>query len=176
MLSEDLESVLAVVAARADCRVLPAAGLPSVGTPLILPADLADFYRWCGGLMLFQGSLFPWRVSNAEQLVLAGPRLLGGVHQAAQIAAENPDDLTITCFVIADDGTGRTTAPHVLIDLHPARAGRCYAAGWDTFGLVGDMPIIALHMAGLIRWLLEAAGDAPTGGDRSFGDAYQATL
>lgn len=92
------------------------------------------------------------------------------------MAADHPEDLTNWCFVIADDGTGDSAAPHVVIDLHPARAGRCYATAWDTVGLVGDMPIIAVDMAGLIMWLLEAGGDAPAGGDRALGDAYQPTL
>lgn len=124
--------------------------------------------------MLFEGSRFPWRVGDADQFLPAGPRLLGG-DDAQAVAAEHPEDLTNTCFVIADDGTGNSTAPHVVVDLHPARAGRCYATGWDTFGLVGDMPIIAVDMAGLITWLLEAGGDAPAGGQRAFGDAYQPT-
>ncbi|WP_328890398.1 hypothetical protein [Streptomyces sp. NBC_00316] len=76
-------------------------------------------------------------------------------------------------FVIADDGIGSATAPHVVIDLHADRLGRCYAAGWDTFGLVGEMPIVAVTIAGLISWLLEAGGDRPGGHDRGYGDAYQ---
>ncbi|MGI8335746.1 hypothetical protein ACRYCC_37850 [Actinomadura scrupuli] len=174
-LNNDLDAVLAIVAGRTNCRVHPAAGMPSFGPKRTLPAGLAEFYSRCGGLTLFRDSEFPWRVSSGEQLLPAGPRLLGD-RQAEQIAADHPDDLSTTCHVIADDGTGSSTAPHVVIDLHPTRVGRCYATGWDSFGLAGDMPIIALDMTGLVTWLMEAAGDAPMGGHRPFGDAYRPTL
>jgi hypothetical protein len=171
--NNDLHKVMSIVRDHPDCRVLPAAGMPSIGSNDAFPDDLAAFYSHCGGLLLFQHADFPWRVSAPEQLVPAGPIPLGGHQQAAQIAAAHPDDLTTSCYIIADDGTGHSTAPHVVIDLHPARTGRCYATGWDTFGLVGEMPIIALNMADLITWLLEAAGDKPFGGDRPLGDAYK---
>jgi hypothetical protein len=174
MHDDDLGEVLEAVAARADCRVLPPDtwALP-VG--LTVPADLGEFSRRCGGLVLFENADFPWWVWPVGHLVPAGPRLLGA-ETARQVAADDPEELTNGCFVVADDGTGASTAPHVVIDLNTERAGRCYVTGWDTFGLVGDMPIIAVDMAGLIRWLLEAGGTSPYGLERKLGDAYQPML
>lgn len=166
-----LEEVLSVVRGRPGCQVLPAAGMPSIGPGEAFPGDLAAFYSRCGGLLLFQGAEFPWRVSGPGQLVPAGPRLLGE-QLAAEVAREYPRDLTAGCYVIADDGTNDSTAPHVVIDLSPARAGRCYTAFWDTFGLAGEMPVVALNMTDLVTWLLEPAGAEPSGGDRGLGDAY----
>jgi hypothetical protein len=63
-----------------------------------------------------------------------------------------------------------------VIDLHPNRAGRTYSTAWDTFGLVGHMPIVAVTIASLLTWLLEAGGDLPAGRPRNFGDAHEPAL
>ncbi len=93
---------------------------------------------------------------------------------AAKIAVEYPQDLTNGCYVIADGGRGDATEPHVVIDLDPRRAGRCYEVFWDRYGLAGDMPVVARTVVELLMWLL--ATDPQTGRTSSapFGDAYDA--
>jgi hypothetical protein len=60
-------------------------------------------------------------------------------------------------------------------ELDPARLGRFYATFWDRFGLVGDMPVIAVSVAGALRWLLASEGE---GAEKAFerwpvvGDAF----
>jgi antitoxin YokJ len=87
----------------------------------------------------------------------ASPRLLTQ-EIAATVAAEYPTDLTNGCYVIADGGDGRSTDPHVVIDLHPDRVGRCYDASWQTCGLVGEMPVVALTVPELLHALLASEG------------------
>jgi hypothetical protein len=48
--------------------------------------------------------------------------------------------------------------PHVVIDLAPERLGFCYAVAWDTYNLVGEMPIVARSVAELFHVLLHDAG------------------
>ncbi|HEX6681617.1 MAG TPA: hypothetical protein VF062_02430 [Candidatus Limnocylindrales bacterium] len=167
----DLSAILAEIAGRPGCRVLPPAGQPPSIPDWDVPQDIAEFYRLCGGLLLFDQAPYAWRVSGPSGLVPASPRLLTP-DLAARVAVEYPDDLTNGCYVIADGGNGMSTEPHVVVDLHPARAGRCYAAFWDTYGLVDQMPVVARDVAGLLRWLLASdpqTGDAP---DTAYGDAY----
>jgi hypothetical protein len=45
----------------------------------------------------------------------------------------------------------------VVVDLHPARAGRYYDAFWDTYGVVGQMPTVAFTVAGVLRRLVDVA-------------------
>lgn len=137
---------------------------------LTLPDDLHHFYQLCGGAVLFDGAPFEWTVSGPHQLRPASPRLLGD-QLAQQIATEDPDDLTNGCFVFAESGTGGT-APLVVVDLNPARAGRYYDALWDSYGLAGDMPIIALTAAELIRHLLDTRGEHVIDLGPVHGDAY----
>ncbi|MGW2743907.1 hypothetical protein [Streptomyces sp. NPDC001450] len=65
-----------------------------------------------------------------------------------------------------------TSGQLVDIDLHPQRVGRCYLTAWDSFGLVGEMPIVALSMAALLRWLLRLGGGNPMDHLPDLGDAY----
>lgn len=62
----------------------------------MVPTDLIELSRNCGGLWLFKGADFPWHVHPVTSLTPAGPRLLGAA-EAAQIATDYPDDLTNGC-------------------------------------------------------------------------------
>ena len=167
-----LTRVLDEVASRAGCRVLPPDGWPLAPANLAMPDDLHQFYEHCGGLVLFEQAAFPWRISGPHELVPASPRLLTP-ELTAEIAATDPTDLTNGCYVIADGGAGAATEPHVVIDLHPDRAGRCYQVFWDTYGLAGDMPIVAYGMAELLHRLLTSRGSQATLPGPHHGDAYQ---
>lgn len=138
---------------------------------LVIPDDLGSLHERCGGAVLFEGAPFGWRVSGPDELVAASPRLLTR-ELADEIAATDPSDLTNGCYVIADMGAGTSTEPHVVIDLHPGRAGRCYATGWDTYGLVGEMPVVAHGVVELLYRLLETNGDQAMPPGPSYGDAY----
>jgi hypothetical protein len=89
---------------------------------------------------------------------------------AREIETEAPDDLTNSCYIIADGG-GATTDPHIVIDLHPTRSGRCYLVSWDTYGVVGETPVVATSVPQLLRWLLSTDGTNPVLAPNQ-GDAY----
>jgi hypothetical protein len=168
----DLDRVLAEIAGRADCRVLPPAGQAKVPAGLSIPPDLKHFHDRCGGVVLFATADFTWQVSGPEQLVPASPRLLTAA-MAADIAAEYPTDLTNGCYVIAS--SGGSSATYIVIDLYAGRSGRCYDAFWDRYGLVGEMPIVALTMTELLRALIASHGDDVVLAGR-YGDAYEPRL
>lgn len=168
--ASDLDRVLAVIAARRDCRLLPRAGPARVPDGLTLPDDVRRFHLRCGGAALFVGADFPWHVGIPDRLVAASPRLLTP-RIAGRVAVEHPDDLTNGCYLVADRGRESSTDPNIVIDLHPDRSGRCYLAFWDTYGVAGEMPIVALTMTELLRALLEHGGRTTALPDR-YGDAY----
>jgi hypothetical protein len=168
--TDELSRVLAEVAAHPGCRLLPPAGPVAVPDAFALTDDLRRFYELCGGAALFEGADFEWTVSGPHELVPASPRLLGP-EAARDVAAEYPDDPTNWCFVFAQSGPG-STASLVVVDLHPARAGRYYDAFWDSYGLGGEMPIIALTVAEVLHRLLDTRGERATHLEPFHGDAY----
>lgn len=165
----ELRDLLDCIARTNGCSVLPPTGGAVAGRGHRLPNDLRELYELCGGAWLFRDGPYQWRVCRPGDLVPASPRLLTE-HIAREVATEAPEDLTNGCYVIADGG-GAATDLHVVVDLHPARAGRCYLVSWDTYGLVGEMPVVATSVPELLRWLLSADGGNPTLAT-SQGDAY----
>lgn len=165
-----LDLVLATIAETTDCEVMPPTGetFHSAGEG-VEPADLSELRRSSGGLRLHAGSDYPWTVMPTP--VPAGPVLLGGA-VADQVRTESPDDLTNSCYVIATDKPGTTTGFHIVIDLHRTRTGRCHLTAWDTFGIVGDMPVVAHSLTRLLNWLLALDGANPAEHLPSLGDAY----
>ena len=167
---DSLGLVLAAIANTAECEVMPPTGETfQAVSQEIEPADLKELRRLSGGLRLHTGSGYPWTVTSTP--VPAGPVLLSAA-VAEQVRAESPEDLTNSCYVIATDKPGTSTGFHIVIDLHRARAGRCYLTAWDTFGIVGDMPVIAHSLTGLLDWLLLLGGANPADRLPSLGDAY----
>ena len=101
---EPLREVLREIAARADCHVLPARGPVSVPDNLMIPDDLRQLYELRGGILLFDTGWFPRRVCGPDDLVPASARLPG--HEVAeQVARDDPEDLTNTCYVLVDGAT-----------------------------------------------------------------------
>lgn len=137
--------------------VLAVRGSVSVPDNLVLPEGLRELYELCGGVLLYETSSFPRRLCGPDDFVPASPRLLGQ-EVADQVARDDPDDITNSCYVLVDGGQGGSTEPHVVIDLSPERAGRCYAAFWDTYGLVGEMPLVAVSVVELLQLLLADGG------------------
>jgi hypothetical protein len=164
-----LRDLLDCISRTPGCVVVPAAGTPTADPSHPIPADLQELYRQCGGAQLFRDGPYRWRLCGPNDLVPASPRLLTE-DIAREILAENPDELTNGCFVVADGG-GASTDLHVVIDLDQTRVGRCYLVAWDTYGLVGEMPIVATSVPDLLRWLLSAGGEYPAL-TASRGDAY----
>ncbi len=46
----------------------------------------------------------------------------------------------------------------MAVDLHSDRLGRCYDAFWDTYGLVGETPVVAVNLVGLLQALVTSDG------------------
>ncbi|MFF4810022.1 SMI1/KNR4 family protein [Micromonospora chersina] len=165
----ELRDLLDRITRTHGCCVLPQAGGAVADRGHRIPDDLREFYKLCGGAWLFRDGPHQWRVCGPDDLVPASPRLLTEAI-AREIETEAPEDLTNGCYIMADGG-GEATDPHVVIDLHPTRSGHCYLVSWDTYGLVGEMPIVATSVPELLGWLLSTDGANPTFAPTQ-GDAY----
>ncbi|MFC7219450.1 hypothetical protein ACFQLX_14905 [Streptomyces polyrhachis] len=169
---QSLQQLLAEIAARQGCAIDPPSDQkPVLPVPHRLPGDLDDLFRRCGGVHLHIDAEYPWHIAGPSRLEPAGPLLLTQ-EIAEQVAAESPEDLTNDCYVIAQDSPGTSSGQYVVVDLHPTRLGRCYLTAWDTFGLVGDMPVVATSVTSLLRWLLRLGGGDPNDQTPALGDAY----
>lgn len=144
------------------CTVLPQRGIPIVKHGLALPDDLKTFYETCGGLHLFQQSLYPIEIAGPEDFEPANLALLGlGPQQ------DRSDDW----YLLARSGPEQS----ISIDLHSSRAGRCYDSFWDRHAVAGSCTVIALSFTEFLQTTLTRSGSSLywlEPGFKSFGDAY----
>lgn len=161
----ELQRLLDDMAGTPGCRVSPPSGQPVVRQQERLPGDLEEFYRRCGGVWLFEGSHYEMRIVGPGELIRANPEIVG---------EECPEDITDSWYIVARGGSEEMLS----IDCSPERLGRCYDSFWDTHGMAGNCPVIALSFTELLQRLFENRGaywywlgeSAP-----SYGDAYAGT-
>ena len=151
------------------CTVMPPIAASTL--PLDLPADLSEFFNTCGGIELFPGSSkHPYRILGPAEFKKANP-LIFTEELAKEIANQQPDDITNECYVVAEDHNG----DYIVIDLSDSGKGKCYDAFHENYGIVGEMPVIALNFTELLQKLFEARGQViywlePSA--QTYGDAY----
>ncbi|QYR24100.1 SMI1/KNR4 family protein [Paenibacillus sp. sptzw28] len=145
-----------------DCEVLLSEGLPVTNSTHILPSDVQEFYKLCGGVNLYKGSDYSISIVRPEEFVLSSHVILGEIYE---------DDISSHWYVIGKGGTSE----YISIDLAPERYGRCYDSFAETFGLAGDSPIIASSFTELLKRLIDNKGERYYWLDDNFipiGDAY----
>jgi hypothetical protein len=168
--SPELAEIVDLIANTPGCETALATNEPfRIEAAQAEPDDLRELRRMSGGLRLDATGTYAWTVLTAP--VPAGPVLLGE-QTWLQLRTEAADDLTRSCYIIAMEVPGTTTGFHIVIDLNPARSGRCYLTSWDTFGLMGEMPVVATNVKDLLRWLLGLNGSNPAERTPALGDAY----
>lgn len=165
MADGSIAELLVQLADTPGCALAAPVGIPDVGSDLVLPADLRDFYSLCGGVTLFSGSLFSLQISSPSDLISSNRAILGEAF---------PDDRSDSWFVIASDGVGQ----RISIDLAPSRLGRCYDSFTEVHAIAGSSAIIARSFTDLLSRLLRAEGDHWYWLETGFellGDAYDDT-
>ncbi|MFN2442069.1 MAG: SMI1/KNR4 family protein [Thermoanaerobaculia bacterium] len=144
---------------RRDCTLSPSFGVPFA--ELSLPADLEEYFRFCGGAELFQGSPAPLRLGGPMEFVPADPlihgRVVGSITAAWHVVGRRSGDSFLT------------------VDLDPARLGRVYDSSWDHHGIEGHCPIIARSFTELLQTIVSRGHGAPWWHEPSWpplGDAF----
>ncbi len=127
-----------------DCFLLPHSGIPCIPPEYSLPQDVREFYKHCGGVVLFEKSAYGIWIVSPQNFVRANPIIRG---------KEGEYDISYHWFII-----GRSEEQYISIDLNNARLGRCYDSFWDRHAFPGNCPIIAKSFSDLLLNLLESHG------------------
>ena len=144
------------------CIVYSPCGLPTLSERVDLPKDLKVFYENCGGVSLFNDSVYGFRIVSPEEMVLANPIIVGELCE---------EDISSKWYIIGKD----TQNNYITIDLAKERLGRCYDSFWDRHGVVGECAVIAQTFTELVSQLYSNQGKSLFWLDDKFnylGDAY----
>ncbi|MCE7989945.1 MAG: SMI1/KNR4 family protein [Caldilinea sp. CFX5] len=145
-----------------SCEIYPAAGSPVIEQEHFLPEDLQEFYRLCGGALLYAKSEYPYRILSPAEFVLANPVLIG---ERAEY------DITGAWYLVTVDPDNQ----YLTIDCSKERLGKCYDSFIDRHGIVGNCPVIANSFHDLLVGLINNRGGYPywlRNDFASLGDAY----
>lgn len=153
-----------------DCVVNPAQGLPTIDSNHVLPDDLIEFYKLCGGVSFFSSSAYYMEILPPDRFVLANPVIFIGVGESELRASIS--DISWSWYIVGE-GANRQ---FMTIDLSSERLGRCYDSFWDSHAMPGYSPIIAKSFTELLNKLFANRGRhwywlQPE--FRSIGDAYE---
>jgi antitoxin YokJ len=156
------EDLIEEVRATESCEVFPPEGVPAVGHTHQLPADVEDFYRFCGGARFFKDSPYSLEIVSPSDFVLANPVILGELYE---------DDISSNWYIVGRSGPEQS----ITIDLNPDRLGLCYDSFHEVHGVAGSCSIIATSFTDLVRRILDNRGGYWYWLSESFvpiGDAY----
>ncbi|WP_019636959.1 SMI1/KNR4 family protein [Paenibacillus fonticola] len=143
---EKIKQILTQIKTIPHCRIFEPTGLPVINEARhILPSDLNEFYRLCGGLVLFENEEYPIYVVSPDKLVLANPIIVGELCE---------EDISSNWYIICNDGKDE----YLTIDLSEDRLGRCYDSFFDRHGLAGESQIIATSFTDLLERLIKNKG------------------
>jgi hypothetical protein len=140
----DIKKLIKKIMDTDDCFVSPSKGLPNIPSEYKLPKDLEDFYKFCGGAMLYQSSAYGIEIVNPDKFIRANPVIRD---------EEGKDDISYHWYIV-----GKSDEQIITIDLNESRNGRCYDSFWDRHAMPGNCPIIAESFADLLQNLLNGKG------------------
>jgi hypothetical protein len=159
----DMAALLEELQRHPTCLIHPPVGLPRVRPLHTLPDDVVTFYRLCGGLDLFGDSNTPTLVVSPNDFVAANPVIA--------FTEEGYDDISDAWYLLARIENGE----YIVIDCDSQRLGRCYDGNHETYGLVGQTPVIAASFGEFLERTLRAGTDGYYWTQphfRPLGDAY----
>jgi len=134
-----------------DCIVYPVENLPIIQPGHLLPKDLAEFYRVCGGTKLFVDSPFPTFIVSPNKFTQANPIIFSRMEPKE--LDKTRSDISWSWYLI---GIG-PNSQYITIDLDPARLGNCYDSFWDRHPR--DSYIISFSFVELLTGLLTTKGE-----------------
>ena len=145
----DIQDLVDTIRSLPGCTLQPSLGLPIVCEQHVLPDDLKQFYRLCGGATLYEGEPSdPVEIVPPYKVVLANAIQLVGLDDEEITWYKNRQSIIWSWYIIADYGNSN----YVAIDLSQERLGQCYDANHELYP---DCPIIANSFTELLEWLIE---------------------
>lgn len=144
-----------------DCTVLPPVGIPLEKSDIILPKDLTEFYRQCGGITLYS-SKTAFEIVPPEEVVSANSVIVGELCE---------EDISSQWYIIAKSNDSN----YITIDLSDERLRKCYDSFPEYHGIVGECAVAANSFTELVYNLYSYKGNGIYWLDDDFeylGDAY----
>ena len=161
-----LDQVLDEMQRRDDCNFVSATRLPALPSGLLLPTDLAVFYRRFGGGKMFGKPSAPrYRILSPEDFVEVGMAIYG------EPIGKPPQD---SWYSLADVQDGN----YIAIDCHPARLGLCYDVFHESASDLAGCQVIARSFSEFMHRAALSGDDGWWLGDRfeMYGNADQCTI
>jgi len=159
---KSLAETIDLLQSREDCQFESGNTLPAILPPLLMPADLMEYYQRFSQARLFIGEYGQrCRILRPEEFVQIGEAILG---------TATTDGVEHSWFAVADVQDGN----YLGIDLAPDRLGRCYDCFHETYGMPGYCKVIALSFTELLEQIAAAEGEPFWLADsfNGYGDAY----
>ncbi len=160
----DIERLIIQMSKDSNYEVKKPNGQPSILDGHVLPDDLQEFYRLCGGVSCYIASGgFPINVLAPAEVKPANLELIG---------ESCPNDISSSWYLIADALDGN----YISIDFAPERLGRCYESFEYSHAVAGNCPIVALSFTQFLQNLFDYKGDYFFWKDinhSDLGDAYK---
>jgi hypothetical protein len=148
-----IREVLHQLVSRSDCEVLPFSGMPALNQGDVLPEQLAEFYKLCGGIRIkrFNDCFYSWYVSKPTDFRAA----VGVIHQGEMSDSERAfwsAHWANSFYVVAEtEGSGEV----IVTSCGDRFRGLYFDGHRETFGC-DKMPVIAQSLAELIVLLVDA--------------------
>lgn len=162
MADMDIADLVEKIRNTPGCRLEDPLGLPIVCEQHVLPEDLKQFYRLCGGATLYEDvATDPAEIVSPHRIVLANSLMLVGLDDEEIAWYKEHLGITWSWYFLADYGNGN----YVTIDLSQERLGQCYDSHHEKHA-AGNSYVVADSFTELLRWLLKDYD--PKGGDPNF--------
>lgn len=151
-----MKELIKKVALLPNCIVLPPVGAVNLPQEYVIPKELLDFYRLCGGMILFEDSPYAIKIVGPQDFRNADYEILGAEIVTLEMEKGTYEaEISKDWFIIAD----LFNADYIVIDLNKDRAGRCYKAFWDSYPEEGSSTIIAKSFRELLEKLIKNNGE-----------------
>lgn len=165
MVYKGLDVLIEKIATDQRCEFYPSVNVlpPLSNEYLNYPTDMVYFYSKCNGLKLFSNSdaNIVFFILPVNEILRVNPIVVGEPCE---------EDISSTWFTIAKTDNNE----FISLDLSVERNGRCYDSHYETHGVVGSSPIIALSFTELLKKLYQSEGKHVFWRDDNYGDAYDA--
>lgn len=122
-------------------------GYPILNNGHVLPDDMKEFFRLCGGIVCYtEEGGFPIEILSPSNVKQANLVLLGN---------EYKEDISSSWYLIADAEDGN----YISIDCDLSRIGKCYESFIYKHAAAGNCPVIALSFTELLINIYNYKGD-----------------
>lgn len=132
-----MKNLVTLIGNTPGCEIIAQKGSPPSASEINIPQDVLEFYKICGGARLFLRSDYPITILQSCEIKKSNEVILNEVIE---------NDPSNNWYVIAKCGSGE----YISIDFSIKGNGRCFDSFYETYGLIGEMKIVATSFSEFI--------------------------